>query len=91
MYKRLQSAQSEEAGTPMFVKGLFTEAMFWSYVNVTDISTDEQMIKYDMYIMQFYWTMRKNEIMPLSGLWIQAPQLIIPGKEKYSGEWLNMI
>lgn len=54
MYKRLQSAQSKEAGTPMFVEALFTGAMFWSYVNVTDISTDEQMTKYDMYIMQFY-------------------------------------
>ena len=63
--------------TPMFIAALFTIAKAWKQPKCP--STEERIKKMwytNIYTMEYYSAIKKNEIMPFSATWMQ-PEIII--------------
>ena len=62
--------------TPMFIAALFTKAKTWKQPKCP--STDEWIKKmWYIYMMNYYWVIKKREIMPLAVSWMDLDIIIL--------------
>ena len=62
--------------TPMFIAVLFTIAKTWKQPKYPSI--DEWIMKmWYIYTMEYYWAIKKNEIIPFSATWIDLEIIIL--------------
>ena len=75
--------------TPMFIAALFTIAKTWKQPKCP--STDEWIKKmWYIYTMEYYSAIKKNEVMPFAGTWMDLEMIILSEisqteKDKYHG------
>jgi hypothetical protein len=73
--KDCDTGHSRGTCTPMFIAGLFTIAKIWK--EPTCPTTDEWIKKmWNLYTMEFYAAMKKNEILSLTGKWMELENII---------------
>jgi hypothetical protein len=74
--KECESAYNKETCTPMFITVLFTIAKLWKQLRC---STTDKWIKkmWYLYTMEFYSATKKNEIVTLTGKWLELENIIL--------------
>ena len=79
--------------TPMFIAALFTIAKTWKQCKCP--STDERIKKmWDIYTMEYYSAIKKNEIMPFAATWMEVEITIlseVSQKEKDKYHMISLI
>ena len=79
--------------TPMFIAALFTIAKTWKQPKCP--STEEWIKKtWYIYTMEYYLTIKKNEIMPFAATWMQIEIIIlseVSQKEKDKYRMISLI
>ena len=79
--------------TPIFIAALFTIARTWKQPKC--LSTDEWIKKmWYIYTMEYYSTIKKNEIMPFEATWMQIEIIIlseVSQKEKDKYHMISLI
>jgi hypothetical protein len=74
--KKYNTGYSRGTCTPMFIAALFTVAKLWKQPRCLTI--DEWIKKmWHLHIMEFYSAMKKNEILPFSGKWVELENIIL--------------
>jgi hypothetical protein len=74
--KECYTGYSRGTCTPMFIAALFTIAKLWNQPRCP--TTDEWIMKmYCLYTMEYYSTMKKNEISSFAGKWMELENIIL--------------
>jgi hypothetical protein len=74
--KQCNTGYSRGTCTPVFIATLFTTAKLWKQARCP--TTDEWIKKmWYLYIMEYYSAMKKNEILPFAGKWMELENLIL--------------
>jgi hypothetical protein len=74
--KECNTSYSRGTCTPMFIAALFTTVKLWKQPRCP--STDEWIKKmWCLYTMEFYSTMKKNEILSFTGKWMELENIIL--------------
>ena len=76
--------------TPMFIAALSTLAKLWKDPKCP--STDEWIKKlWFIYTMEYYLTMRKNEIMPFAAMWMELEGIMLSEVSQSEKDMYHMI
>ena len=76
--------------TPIFIAALFTIARTWKQPKC--LSTDEWIKKmWYIYTMEYYSTIKKNEIMPFEATWMQIEIIILSEVSQKEKDKYHMI
>jgi hypothetical protein len=73
--KECNTGYSRGTCTPMFIAALFTIAKLWKQTRCP--TTDEWIKKMYLYTMEFYSAMKKNEILPFAGKWMELENIVL--------------
>jgi hypothetical protein len=73
--KECDTSYSRGTCTPMFIAALFTIAKLWKQPRCP--TTDEWIKKMYLYTMEFYGTMKKNEILSFASKWMGLENIIL--------------
>jgi hypothetical protein len=74
--KECDTGYSRGTCTPMFIAALFTIAKLWKQPRCP--TTDKWIKKmWYIYTMEFYAAMKKNEMLPFSGKWMELENIIL--------------
>ena len=66
----------EDTCTPIFIAALFTIANIWKQIKC--LSTDKLIKKkWNIYTMEYYSAIKRNEILPFSILWIDLENIML--------------
>jgi hypothetical protein len=74
--KECDTGYSRGTCTPMFIAALFTIAKIWKQRRCS--TTDEWIKKmWDLYTMEFYAAMKKNEMLSFASNWMELENIIL--------------
>jgi hypothetical protein len=73
--KECNTGYSRGTCTPMFIAALFTITKVWKQPRCP--GTDEWIKKMYLYTMEFFSTMKKNEIFSFTGKWMELENIIL--------------
>ena len=74
--KKYKSLYCKDTHTHMFIEALFRIAKTWNQPKCPSVIDWIKKMWY-MYTMEYYAVIKKNEIMPFSGTWMQLESIIL--------------
>jgi hypothetical protein len=83
--KECKSGYNKGTCTRIFIAALFTIAKLWKQPRSP--TTDERIKKmWYLYTVEFYWDIKKNEILSFAGKWMELENIILSEVTRFRGQ-----